>query len=444
MEKEELTYIDYLKVTIPFILSSAVQPLLGAFNTALMGQMPETAYIAAVSFGVIFLNNVYWLFGFLRVATTTFASHALGRGSAEEAARALLRPLLLALILGVGFALAYPYLYDGYAAMMGIGGREEVLLREYLDIAILSAPLVLANYVMVGWFMGQMMIRQTMLVQISMNLLNIVLAGIFILYFQWDVQGLALAMVAAQAYGFCLSTFLMFFSGRIKLGHILSGNILSMKDYAPLLAMQRDLMLRTICLLTINNLFAREGNEMGIDYMAVNAILLELIFVISFVFDGMANGLSVFAGRSWGGKNKPMLKSSIAAALKCCLIFGLVCSVSILCLGDSLLSIMTDQPRLLELGHEYCIYLSIHSLTAGVGLLLYGVYTATGYTSYIRNMMLAAAGIFAASLHIFSSDVGNHGIWLAYVCTYLFESAMYAYGVKFVFQRFAAHVSKIK
>ena len=195
MEKEELTYIDYLKVTIPFILSSAVQPLLGAFNTALMGQMPETAYVAAISFGVIFLNNVYWLFGFLRVATTTFSSHALGRSSVDEAAQALLRPLILALILGCGFVGAYPWLYDGYIRIMDIGGREASLLESYLDIAVLSAPLVLGNYVIVGWFMGQMMIRQTMLVQISMNLLNIVLAGLFILYFHWEVQGLALAMV---------------------------------------------------------------------------------------------------------------------------------------------------------------------------------------------------------------------------------------------------------
>ena len=63
MDKKILTSQQYLMVTIPFILTSAVQPLLGAFNTALMGQMPEAAYVAAVAMGVIFLNNVYWLFG---------------------------------------------------------------------------------------------------------------------------------------------------------------------------------------------------------------------------------------------------------------------------------------------------------------------------------------------------------------------------------------------
>ena len=35
-----MTTKDYLKVTIPFMLSTATQPLLGAANTAMMGRMP--------------------------------------------------------------------------------------------------------------------------------------------------------------------------------------------------------------------------------------------------------------------------------------------------------------------------------------------------------------------------------------------------------------------
>ena len=68
----QLTYKEYLKVTIPFMLSTATQPLLGAVNTAVMGHMSEAFYIAAVSLGVILFNNIYWLFGFLRVSTTMF------------------------------------------------------------------------------------------------------------------------------------------------------------------------------------------------------------------------------------------------------------------------------------------------------------------------------------------------------------------------------------
>ena len=75
----QLTYKDYLKITIPFMLATATQPILGAVNTAVMGHMTEVFYIAAVSLGVILFNNIYWLFGFLRVSTTSFSALALGK-----------------------------------------------------------------------------------------------------------------------------------------------------------------------------------------------------------------------------------------------------------------------------------------------------------------------------------------------------------------------------
>lgn len=82
--EERLTYKDYLKVTVPFMISTVTQPLLGAVNTAIMGHMDNAMYIAAVALGVILFNNMYWLFGFLRVATTVFSAQALGEQSKES------------------------------------------------------------------------------------------------------------------------------------------------------------------------------------------------------------------------------------------------------------------------------------------------------------------------------------------------------------------------
>ena len=60
-----LTDREYLGLTVPFMLSTMTQPLMGAVNTAVMGQLPDPKYIAAVSLGAILFNNLYWLFGFL-------------------------------------------------------------------------------------------------------------------------------------------------------------------------------------------------------------------------------------------------------------------------------------------------------------------------------------------------------------------------------------------
>ena len=69
---------EYLGITIPFMLSTMTQPLMGAVNTAVMGQLSNAKYIAAVSLGAMLFNNLYWLFGFLRVSTTGYAAQAHG------------------------------------------------------------------------------------------------------------------------------------------------------------------------------------------------------------------------------------------------------------------------------------------------------------------------------------------------------------------------------
>lgn len=154
----QLTYKEYLKVTIPFILSTATQPLLGAVNTAVMGHMSEAFYIAAVSLGVILFNNIYWLFGFLRVSTTSFSAQALGSESAKDKFLALARPLLIAIVISLIFLIIYPWIFKYYALLMKPESQVVELMKNYCDIIIWGAPFVLINYVTLGWLMGQMII----------------------------------------------------------------------------------------------------------------------------------------------------------------------------------------------------------------------------------------------------------------------------------------------
>lgn len=149
----QLTYKEYLKVTIPFMLSTATQPLLGAVNTAVMGHMSEAFYIAAVSLGVILFNNIYWLFGFLRVSTTSFSAQALGSESAKDKFLALARPLLIAIVISLIFLIIYPWIFKYYALLMKPESQVVELMKNYCDIIIWGAPFVLINYVTLGWLM---------------------------------------------------------------------------------------------------------------------------------------------------------------------------------------------------------------------------------------------------------------------------------------------------
>lgn len=323
----QLTYKEYLKVTIPFMLSTATQPLLGAVNTAVMGHMSEAFYIAAVSLGVILFNNIYWLFGFLRVSTTSFSAQALGSESAKDKFLALARPLLIAIVISLIFLIIYPWIFKYYVLLMKPESQVVELMKNYCDIIIWGAPFVLINYVTLGWLMGQMIIRYTMFMQISMNVLNIILSIVFVFIMDMNIQGVAYASLIAQIYG-CIVGFIAIY----KRGNLIicSEYIQSLKTLQPFLAMMKvnvDLMFRIVCLLTINNLFTIAGASMGTVTLASNAIILEIIFIVVYFIDGMANGVSVFSGKAKGYKDINLLNSVLKISLRCLAVFIIFISV---------------------------------------------------------------------------------------------------------------------
>jgi MATE family multidrug resistance protein len=62
-----LTHKRVLSVAAPIVLANATIPILGAVDTAVVGQMGLAAPIGAVGIGAIIISAIYWLFGFLRM-----------------------------------------------------------------------------------------------------------------------------------------------------------------------------------------------------------------------------------------------------------------------------------------------------------------------------------------------------------------------------------------
>ena len=91
-----LTDKEYLGITVPFMLSTMTQPLMGAVNTALMGQLFRSVNILRLWLLGQFSSITFIGFlGFSGSSTSGYAAQALGSGSKEESLLAFLRPLLL-------------------------------------------------------------------------------------------------------------------------------------------------------------------------------------------------------------------------------------------------------------------------------------------------------------------------------------------------------------
>lgn len=403
---------DYIKLVIPFILSTITTPLLGVVDTALVGHLPNPAFIAGIAIGTVIFNTIYWLFGFLRVSTTGFAAQALDNCLLLRSS--LIRPLFIAIFLGLAFIIFQKLIFG--ASMHIIKPNQDVqhYADIYFSILIWGAPFVLINYVLVGWLMGISKIKAVLFLQVFINLLNILMAVIFVWWFHWDIKGVAFATLIAQI---CCTLVGIWFTCRYlpkSEQKVDLRSILSWQSLKGVILVNTNLMIRTICLLIVTNHFISIGSTFNTEVLAANAILFQVHYMMAYLFDGFANASSVFSGRAKGNKNIHLYNQTLRWSLQACIICPIILIAIWLTFDTTIIKLLTNQTNIITLSLQYQYWLIIFPIVASGGLIYYGVFSGISYTTSIRDSMLLALLVWFVAQYIAVPIWGNQGLWLAY------------------------------
>lgn len=408
-----ITYRIYLALVIPFIISTMTTPLLGAVDTALVGHLPDPAYIGGVAVGAVIFNTLYWLFGFLRVSTTGFTAQALN--DVDKQRSALLRPLVVAVFIGFCFILLQAPLFN--AAISIIQPEQSVVAYagQYFFILIWGAPFTLVNYVVLGWLMGFAKTKAVIVIQLFINLLNIVLSVIFVWGFKLDVVGVAMATLIAQIFSTVMGfTLVKRYISLPKSGFNLK-TLLTPQAVKEIMVVNGDLMIRTVCLLAMTNHFIATGVSFGTEVLAANAVLFQVQYLMAYGFDGFANASSVFSGKALGERNGFLFRRVIRYTL----FSSLFVSLGIMLLwvvGDTqIIALFTNQENIIELCLQYKIWLTLFPICAALGLLFYGVFCGITFTGPVRNSMILSLAVWFISWRLLVPIYGNDGLWISFL-----------------------------
>ncbi|MBB3111384.1 MATE family multidrug resistance protein [Paenibacillus phyllosphaerae] len=406
-------------MALPLTISTITTPLLGAADTAIIGHLNNPAYLGGVAVGTLIFNTLYWLFGFLRVSTSAFTAQAAGAGDRDEGIAALVRPMIIALLIGMVFiALQQPILH---AALYLVGPEPDVAAQaaQYFDIRIWGAPLTLLNYVLVGWLMGQTRLKATLTVQIMMNVLNIALDFVFVKVFHWDVAGVAAATLIAEAFGCALGMLLIVRSTMWRQwragSHAKWKQWFRRSQWTRIMSANSDLMIRTVCLLVMFNLFTSQSAGLGTDVLAANAILLQLHYMMAYFFDGFGNASSIYAGQARGAGNAQLLRRSLRLSWIWTAIIALAISLLYWWMRIPLVGLFTEHAGVQDLAAAYSHWLIWFPLAASCGLVFYGVFTGMTMTAPVRNSMLISLALYLVAVWALVPAYANNGLWLSFI-----------------------------
>ncbi|MGR5943527.1 MATE family efflux transporter DinF [Enterobacter sp. C4G1] len=400
------------RLALPMIFSNITVPLLGLVDTAVIGHLDSPVYLGGVAIGATATSFLFMLLLFLRMSTTGLTAQAFGAKDPLRLARALVQPLILALGAGVLIVLLRTPLIE--LALHIVGGSEAVLeqARRFLDIRWLSAPASLANLVLLGWLLGVQYARAPVILLVVGNVLNIVLDLWLVMGLHMNVQGAALATAIAEY-------------GTLIIGLWMVWRVLVMRGITPallkaawrgnirkLLALNRDIMLRSLLLQLCFGALTVFGARLGPEIVAVNAVLMTLLTFTAYALDGFAYAVEAHSGQAYGARESGQLHDVWRAACRQAGLVALAFALIYTCFGEYIVALLTSLPALRELASHYIIWQVILPVVGVWCYLLDGMFIGATRGAEMRNSMAVAAGGFGLTL-LTVPYLGNHGLWLA-------------------------------
>ena len=404
-----------LQIAVPSIISNITVPLLGLIDVTIVGHLGAAAYIGAIAVGGMLFNIIYWIFGFLRMGTSGMTSQAYGKHDLDEVARLLLRSvgvgLLIAIIL---VALQYPI---RKLAFTFIQTTEEVerLATLYFRICIWGAPAMLGLYGFAGWFIGMQNSRFPMYIAITQNIVNIAASLCFVYLFHMKVAGVAWGTLTAQYAGFLMALLLWrrYYGGLKK--HVAWHEVLKKEAMLRFFQVNRDIFLRTLCLVIVTLFFTSAGAAQGEIVLAVNTLLMQLFTLFSYIMDGFAYSGEALVGKYVGANNRLALYRTVRQLF----IWGVGLSTGFTLLyffgGKSFLGLLTNETSVIREAGNYFYWVLAIPLTGFAAFLWDGIFIGATATRQMFYSMLVASGSFFLVYYSLHKWMGNHALWLAFI-----------------------------
>ncbi len=408
----QITHARVLKVAGPIIISNATVPLLGAVDTAVIGQLGQAAPLGAVGLGAVILATLYWAFGFLRMSTSGLAAQAKGAGDEAEVSATLLRALIVGLVAGLGLVVLHVPLIWAAFQIAPATSEVEGFARTYLAIRIWGAPATIALYALTGWLIALERTRAVLFLQVWQNGLNIGLDLWFVMGLGWGIGGVASATLIAEWTGLGLGLFL----ARQAFGPILKAAWARVPNPAALrqtFRASRDIMARSVILQLSFTTFVFLGARFGTATLAANHVLLQFLEITAFALDGIAFAAETLVGQAMGARAVAEVRRACLLSFQWGFVGAGVMALAFLLAHGPIIDLLTTAPDVRAQARIYVPWLVAAPLIGVASWIYDGIFIGALLTRHMLRAMALSVAIYALALVLLVPNFGNHGLWAA-------------------------------
>ncbi len=401
-----------LYLSLPILLSLIAEPVTGLVDTGFVAQLGTTP-LASLTVGAGALTSLFWIFGFLGIATQTEVAQAFGKRDLDGAVRSL----SLILTLGAFVSLALSGLLipaaDLASRLLGAEGEVLALASEYIRLRLIGAPAVVITIVGFGALRGVQDMKSPLWIALGINITNILLD--YALIFGWaflpalGVGGAALASSLSQWLGACW----MLREIRRKIGLTQDFRL---RDGIKLMRVSRDLFIRTGSLTLFTLVATRVATQMGAEAGAAHQVIRQFWFFTALVLEAFATTAQSLIGYFYGSGQMREAKRVALSTTAWSLTTGILLMILMLLAAPLVAESMVPD----DAGAVFAAAWIVAALSQPLNALAFitdGIHWGTSDYGFLRNAMLMATvcGLLALQAVATAVPADFTGVWLATV-----------------------------
>ena len=422
MQKSSIKYI--LKLSIPIFFANLAIPMVGIIDTTLMGNMGNLYYLSATSVAANLFSMIFWSFGFLRMGTVGMVSQANGRNDHSEILNIVFRNLLFVITISIIIILIQNLILNLSLKIFDLSEITKDLYEQYFRIRVYSAPGELTLYIITGLFVGLQKTKISSFAVGFFSILNILISVALVTKFDLNIKGVAYGtLFSALITSIIFLIYMFWYLSKYTKIVIKLSQIFNMKKIKDIFNINANIFIRTI-LLTFSFLwFTYLGTQVGEDYVAANAILINLVFLSAFILDAYAFSTEGIVGYSLGKKNLTLFKNIVRNSFILSSISGLIISIIFFFTNNFVINFMSDIDEIRRLSSSYVIWLIILPTISSFCYQFDGIFIGTSQTKELRNAMIFSVLVYLLISILLIKFLFNTGIWIS-LCIFMILRAV--------------------
>ncbi len=409
-------YRRLIRFTVPSVLMMIVTSIYGVVDGFFISNFVGKTPFAAVNFIMPFLMVVGAMGFMFGTGGSALIAKTMGEGKTEQANKIFSLLVYATLISGTVIAVLGILFIRPIAAFLGAEGQMLHDAVVYGRIILISLPFLMSQYAFASFFVAAERPNLGLIVTIIAGVTNMICDALFMVVFQWNVVGAALATALGQLVGGVIP--LIYFSRKNPTPLKLGKTGWNKDAFWKTCANGSSELMSNISMSLVGMLYnAQLMNYAGENGVAAYGTIMYVNFIFISLFIGYSTGIAPVISFHYGAGNKAELK-------------GLLRKSGVLVLSTSALMFVISKVLAYPLSHIFVGYdaelldMTVHAFTfyafsflfAGAAIFGSAFFTAlndgltSALISFLRTLVFQIAAVLLLPL-VWDLD----GIWLSIV-----------------------------